>query len=52
MTKQWENPAKRAPKPETMNTTGSFSDFTENMRKLMTVKPEKKPVSPAPVSSS
>jgi hypothetical protein len=52
MNKKWQDPAKRLPNPETMETTGSFAQFTENMRKLMTVKPEKKPASPAPVSSS
>jgi len=52
MKKQWEDPAKRQPKPETMETPGDFRQFTETMRKLMKVKPERKPASPGPVSAS
>jgi hypothetical protein len=52
MAKPWRDPAKQPPKPETMNTSGDFAQFTENMRKLMRAKPEKKPASPVPVSSS
>jgi hypothetical protein len=51
MVKKWNDPAKRPPKSETMETSGDFAQFTENMRKLMKVKPEEKPASPAPVSS-
>lgn len=52
MKKQWDNPAKRPPNPETMATPGSFERFTETMKKLMKAKPEKKPASPGPVSAS
>jgi hypothetical protein len=51
MKKQWENPAKRQPKSETMNTPGDFRVFTETMRKMLKAKPEKKPVSHAPAAS-
>jgi hypothetical protein len=41
----WIDPAKRPPKPETMNTPGNFGQFTETMRKLLKAKPLKKPAS-------
>jgi hypothetical protein len=52
MDKQWDDPAKRPPNPNTMATPGNFEEFTETMRKLMKVKPEKKPASPGPASAS
>jgi hypothetical protein len=42
---KWSDPAKRPPKPETMNTPGDFGKFTETMRKLLKAKPLKKPAS-------
>lgn len=50
--RKWIDPAKRPPSQQTMETPGNFADFTENMRKLMKVKPEKKPASPGPASAS
>jgi hypothetical protein len=47
----WVDPAKRPPKPETMNTRGDFRQFTETMRKMLKAKPEKKPASHAPAGS-
>jgi hypothetical protein len=47
----WVDPAKRPPKPETMNTPGDFGKFTETMRKLIKAKPLKRPSSHGPVSS-
>jgi len=52
MNKIWDNPVKHPPKQATLDTPGDFSDFTEVMRKLMKVKPEKKPASPGPASVS
>jgi hypothetical protein len=52
MTKTWIDPAKRPPSPETMATPGNFADFKETMRTMLKAKPEKKPASRAPVSSS
>jgi hypothetical protein len=52
MKKQWVDPAKRPPSPETMATPGNFNEFTEVMKKLMKVKPAKKHASPGPVSAS
>jgi hypothetical protein len=40
--KQWDDPAKRPPKAETMNTRGDFAQFTDAMRTLIKAKPEKK----------
>ena len=51
MKKQWDNPAKRAPKDETMNTPGDFKKFTEIMRVMLKAKPEKKRVSLGPAVS-
>jgi hypothetical protein len=48
MKKKWEDPAKRPPKPETMNTPGDFERFTDLMRKIVE-KP--KPVSRGPAVS-
>jgi hypothetical protein len=48
MKKQWEDPAKRPPKPETMNTPGDFRQFTESMKTMLKAKPEKKPLSASP----
>jgi hypothetical protein len=49
--KKWTDPVKNKPaKDETLATRGDFAQFTENMRKLMTVKPPLKPVSPASTS--
>jgi hypothetical protein len=45
---KWDDPAKRPPKPETMNTPGDFGVFTDLMKKIVE-KP--KPASPGPVSS-
>lgn len=45
---KWEDPAKRPPKPETMNTPGDFERFTALMKKIVE-KP--KPASPGPVAS-
>jgi hypothetical protein len=49
MKQAWNDPAKKPPNPETMATPGNFDEFTKTMRKLMTVKPEKKPASPGSV---
>jgi hypothetical protein len=46
---KWIDPAKRAPKPETMNTPGNFERFTDLMRKVVVQKP--KPVSPGAARS-
>jgi hypothetical protein len=35
MKKQWEDPAKRPPAKETMNTPGDFKVFTDLMRKVV-----------------
>lgn len=43
MKKKWDDPAKHAPKTETMNTPGDFKVFTDLMRKVVE-KP--KPASP------
>ncbi len=48
MDKKWEDPAKRPPKPETMNTPGDFGAFTDLMRKIVE-KP--KAASPGPRAS-
>jgi hypothetical protein len=49
---KWDDPAKRTPKPETMETPGDFAEFTENMRRLMKAKPAPKPsASRVPASS-
>jgi hypothetical protein len=48
MKKEWIDPAKQAPKPETMNTPGDFGRFTDLMRKIVE-KP--KPASRVPASS-
>jgi hypothetical protein len=47
--KQWEDPAKKHPKPETMNTPGDFKVFTDLMRKIVPAKP--KTVSHGPARS-
>jgi len=47
MKKTWNDPAKQAPKPETMNTPGDFGRFTELMTKVIA----KRPVFRAPASS-
>lgn len=44
--KLWQDPVKRPPKPETMNTPGDFGRFTDLMRTMLKAKPEKKSVSP------
>jgi hypothetical protein len=50
--RRWVDPVKGKPaSEETLNTRGNFADFTEAMKKLMKVKPEKKSASPGPVSS-
>jgi hypothetical protein len=46
--KRWDDPAKRPPKSETMNTPGDFRQFTESMRTMLKAKPEKKPLSASP----
>jgi hypothetical protein len=46
--RKWEDPAKHAPKPETMKTPGDFGRFTELMKKIVQ-KP--KPVSPGAARS-
>jgi hypothetical protein len=51
MKKDWQDPAKRPPKPQTMETPGDFRQFTDTMRKLMKVKPVRKSASRGPVSS-
>jgi hypothetical protein len=48
MSKKWDDPAKHAPKPETMNTLGDFGRFTDLMKKIVE-KP--KPVSHGPAAS-
>jgi hypothetical protein len=48
MSDKWEDPAKRPPKPETMNTPGDFGVFTDLMRKIVE-KP--KAASPGPRAS-
>jgi hypothetical protein len=48
MSDKWEDPAKRTPKPETMNTPGDFKVFTDLMRKIVE-KP--KPASRGPAAS-
>jgi hypothetical protein len=48
MKKQWIDPAKQSPKPETMNTPGDFKVFTDLMRKIVE-KP--KPASHGPAAS-
>jgi hypothetical protein len=35
MTPKWRDPAKLAPKQETMNTPGDFKVFTDLMRKVV-----------------
>jgi hypothetical protein len=35
MKKEWSDPAKQAPKPETMNTPGDFGRFTDLMKKVV-----------------
>lgn len=53
MNKKWVDPVKNRPaKEETLATRGDFAEFTENMRKLMKVKPVPKPASRAPFPSS
>jgi hypothetical protein len=47
----WDDPAKRPPKPETMNTPGDFQKFTETMKTMLKAKPEKKSASRVPVVS-
>jgi hypothetical protein len=37
MADKWQDPAKRPPKPETMNTPGDFGQFTELMKTLVSV---------------
>jgi len=39
MSKKWEDPAKRPPKPETMNTPGDFGAFTDLMKRIIHTKP-------------
>jgi hypothetical protein len=51
MKKQWDDPAKRQPKAETMNTPGDFKQFAETMRTMLKAKPEKKRASPGPAAS-
>jgi hypothetical protein len=51
MKNQWDDPAKRPPKPETMNTPGDFQQFTDAMRTMLKAKPEKKRASPGPAVS-
>jgi hypothetical protein len=48
MSKKWEDPAKRPPKPETLQTPGDFQVFTDTMRRIVE-KP--KTASPAPRAS-
>ncbi|HEV2710886.1 MAG TPA: hypothetical protein VGU67_11775 [Edaphobacter sp.] len=48
MKKTWDNPAKHAPKTETMNTPGDFGRFTVLMKKIVK-KP--KPASHVPAAS-
>jgi hypothetical protein len=45
MKKKWEDPAKRPPSPETMNTPGDFRKFTDIMRTMLKARPEKKSAS-------
>ena len=52
MRKKWDDPAKKPPKPETMETPGDFQKFTETMRTMLKAKPEKKRASHAPTSAS
>jgi hypothetical protein len=46
----WIDPAKRPPKPETMNTPGDFGKFTELMKRVVKVRlpREEKPTSASP----
>ena len=39
MKKKWEDPAKRLPKAETMNTPGDFGAFTDLMKRIIHKKP-------------
>ena len=39
MSDKWEDPAKRPPKPETMNTPGDFGAFTDLMKRIIHKKP-------------
>jgi len=48
MSKKWDDPAKRPPKAETMNTPGDFGAFTDLMKKIVE-KP--KTASPGPRAS-
>jgi hypothetical protein len=48
MKSNWEDPTKRPPKPETMNTPGDFERFTDLMKKIVE-KP--KPASHDPAAS-
>lgn len=48
MNEKWIDPAKLPPKPETMNTSGSFRVFTDLMKKIVE-KP--KPASRAPADA-
>jgi hypothetical protein len=45
MKKQWDDPVKRPPSAETMNTQGDFRKFADAMRTMLKAKPEKKPAS-------
>jgi hypothetical protein len=46
--KKWTDPVKNRPaKDETLATRGDFAEFTENMRKLMKVKPHRDPLPPS-----
>jgi hypothetical protein len=50
--KRWVDPVKgKAANEETMQTRGDFAEFTENMRRLMRVRPEAKPASRVRASS-
>jgi hypothetical protein len=55
MKKQWVNPVDRAPKEATMNMEANFDEFTEIMKRIVTVPEKKEPTkpssSPAPVVS-
>lgn len=48
MKKPWDDPVKRPPKPETMNTPGDFERFTDLMKKIVK-KP--RPASHGPAAS-
>jgi hypothetical protein len=52
--KNWTNPAKRPASDETLNMKADFGQFTDLMKRIVTMPGKKKPIapsSPAPAAS-